>query len=275
VEIGLEERWAKRLERQEAIAEVRNRFLEKDRSLDRAAFEEVFDAQTLLTIYRLMKKGVIDDLYGVVSAGKESRIYHAKNRSGEELAVKIYLVNNREFRKGRMDYLVSDVRLGKVGGSVRKLIYVWAEREFLNLKQAHDAGVPVPKPYTVVNNVLVMGFIGENGQRYPLLRETELSVEEYAEIYGRVVEGVEVQYRRAELIHGDLSKYNIMCGLDLSVYFIDLSQAVLIHHPRADFYLMRDIRNVNRYFASKGVEVLEDEKFFERVTGRRPYELVA
>jgi len=85
VEIGLEERWAKRLERQEAIAEVRNRFLEKDRSLDRAAFEEVFDAQTLLTIYRLMKKGVIDDFYGVVSAGKESRIYHAKNRQERSL----------------------------------------------------------------------------------------------------------------------------------------------------------------------------------------------
>jgi RIO kinase 1 len=275
VEIGLEERWAKRLERQEAIAEVRNRFLEKDRSLDRAAFEEVFDAQTLLTIYRLMKKVVIDDFYGVVSAGKESRIYHAKNRSGEELAVKIYLVNNREFRKGRLEYLVSDVRLGMVGGSVRKLIYMWAKREPLNLKQAYDAGVPVPKPYTVVDNVLVMGFIGENGQRYPLLRETELSVEEYAKIYSKVVEGMEVQYRKAELIHGDLSEYNIMCGPDLSVYFIDLSQAVLIHHPRADFYLMRDIRNVNRYFASKGVEVLEDKEFFERVTGRRPYELVA
>jgi RIO kinase 1 len=127
----------------------------------------------------------------------------------------------------------------------------------------------------VVNNVLVMGFIGENGQRYPLLRETKLSVEEYAEIYRKVVEGMEVQYRKAELIHGDLSEYNVMCGPDLSVYFIDLSQAVLIHHPRADFYLMRDIRNVNRYFASKGVEVLEDEEFFERVVGRRPYELVA
>jgi RIO kinase 1 len=275
VEAGLEERWAKRLERQEAIAEIRNRFLEKDRSLDRAAFEEVFDAQTLLTIYRLMKKGVMDDFYGVISAGKESRIYHAKNRAGEELAVKIYLVNNREFRKGRLEYLVSDVRLGKVGGSVRRLIYTWAKREFLNLKQAYDAGVPVPKPYTVVNNVLVMGFIGENGQRYPLLRETALSVEEYAEIYSKVVEGMEVQYRKAELIHGDLSEYNVMCGPDLSVYFIDLSQAVLIHHPRADFYLMRDIRNVNRYFASKGVEVLEDEEFFERVAGRRPYELAA
>jgi RIO kinase 1 len=127
----------------------------------------------------------------------------------------------------------------------------------------------------VVNNVLVMGFIGENGQRYPLLRETELSVEEYAEIYSKVVEGVEVQYRKAELIHGDLSEYNVMCGPDLSVYFIDLSQAVLIHHPRADFYLMRDVRNVNRFFASKGVEVLEDEEFFERVAGRRPYELIA
>jgi len=271
----LEERWARRLERQEAIAEVRNRFLEKDRSLDRAAFEEVFDAQTLLTVYRLMKRGLIEDFHGVISAGKESRIYHATSKQREELAVKIYLVNNREFRRGRLEYLQTDVRLGRIGGSVRKLIYAWAKREFLNLKQAHEAGVPVPKPHAVANNVLVMSFLGENGQRYPLLRETSLGADEYAVIYRRVVEGMRALYRGAELIHGDLSEYNVMCGPDLSVYFIDLSQAVLIHHPRADFYLMRDVRNVNRFFASKGVEVLGEEELFEQVAGRKPYEPVA
>ncbi|MEM2041369.1 MAG: hypothetical protein QXI52_05640, partial [Nitrososphaerota archaeon] len=68
-----EDKILKKLMRREYISDVRHRFLEKDKSLDESAFEEVFDKLTLFTIYELMNKGIIDDFYGVVSAGKESR----------------------------------------------------------------------------------------------------------------------------------------------------------------------------------------------------------
>ncbi|MCS7117563.1 MAG: serine protein kinase RIO [Thaumarchaeota archaeon] len=262
---GVANRWERKLSRQEAIAEVRNRFLQKDRSLERAAFEEVFDTQTLMTIYKLMTSGLIEDFYGVVNAGKESRIYHARSRAGEELAVKIYLVNNREFRR-RTEYLAMDSRIGRVGGSVRRIIYAWARREFLNLQQAHESGVRCPKPFVVRSNVLVMGFLGKDGVRYPLLRELDLGTEELESVYEEVLRNLRALYQKAGLVHGDLSEYNVMLASPEEVYFIDLSQSVLRDHPLAGRLLMRDIRNVNRYFSGRGAKVIEDEELYAELT---------
>ena len=38
--------------------------------------EEVFDQATLLTLRELMSKGELSELNGVVSAGKEARVYY-------------------------------------------------------------------------------------------------------------------------------------------------------------------------------------------------------
>jgi len=265
-----EGRLYRKLIRAEALADIRNRMLEKDRSLDSAAFEEVFDRATLQSIYELIRRGVIDDFYGVVSAGKESRIYYARNRDGEELAVKIYLVNNTEFRRTRMIYVAGDPMFERPISSLRKFIDSWARREFRNLKIAFEAGVPVPRPHEVCSNVIVMSFLGREGNRYPLLRETRYTPEEYGEIYIRTVEGAARLYREAGLVHGDLSEFNIMAPGAGAVYFIDLSQAALLTNVYAHALLMRDLRNINRYFSSVGVEVRGVDELFREITEQDP-----
>ncbi len=265
-----EDRVYRRVFRREALTEIKNRMLEKDASLESSAFEEVFDKMTLMILYELIRRGVFSDFYGVISAGKESRIYHAKNEEGEELAVKIYLVNNTEFRKNRMIYIAGDHNFQRVGSSLRKFIYSWARRELRNLELAYNAGVPVPKPYTVEGNVLVMSFLGVDGVRYPLLRETSYTADEYAGLYGLVIEYVRRLYKDSGLIHGDLSEYNIMAPDPRTVYFIDLSQSVLRDTPYAEILLMRDLRNVSRFFGSRGVDVLDERELFVELTGKDP-----
>jgi RIO kinase 1 len=244
--------------------------LEKDRSLDSSAFEEVFDRATLQSLYELMRRGVFEDFYGVVSAGKESRIYYARSKDGAELAVKIYLVNNTEFRRTRMIYVAGDHNFERPGLSLRKFIDAWAKREFRNLKTAFEAGVPVPKPYTVHRNILVMSFLGSDGARYPLLRETRYSVEEYSQLYEKVIDCIFKLYRDARLVHSDLSEFNIMAPDPNTVYFIDLSQAVPLTNTYAQILLMRDLRNVNRFFASMGADTWEEESLFRELTGEEP-----
>jgi RIO kinase 1 len=265
-----EDRVYRRMFRREALTEIKNRMLEKDASLESSAFEEVFDKMTLMILYELMRRGVFSDFHGVISAGKESRIYHAKNAEGEELAVKIYLVNNTEFRKNRMIYVAGDHNFQRVGSSLRKFIYSWARRELRNLELAYNAGVPVPRPLTVEGNVLVMSFLGVDGVRYPLLRETSYTADEYAGLYGLVVEYIRRLYKDSGLIHGDLSEYNIMAPDPRTVYFIDLSQSVLRDTPYAEILLMRDLRNVSRFFASRGVDVLNERELFVELTGKDP-----
>lgn len=267
-----EDKILKKLTRKEYISDIKHRFLEKDKSLDSSAFEEVFDKLTLFTIYELMNKGIIEDFYGVVSAGKESRIYHAKSKNNEELAVKIYLVNNAEFRRSRNLYVLNDPRFRRVPNQLRDFIYLWARREYSNLQSAYNSGIPVPRPIAVNRNVLVMSFLGKDGERYPLIREIDIDPETGLMIYEKVVDYMEKLYKIARLIHGDLSEYNIVFDYPDDVYFIDLSQAVHISHPMADELLRRDIKNVNRYFSSIGVETIDDEALYSRITQRKDLE---
>ena len=264
-----EEKAEKKLRIREYRYEKEQRYLRKRSELDEV-LEEVFDRQTLMTIYSLMNKGLIKEFYGVVSAGKESRIYLAKGKDDVDLAVKIYLIISAEFKKRRMMYTMYDPRFKRVPKDFRDFIYLWARREYSNLEVAHEAGVPVPKPYFVRNNVLGMEFIGEDGRRYPTLVEIKLEREDYEEIYPKVVEAVKRLYRDAKLIHGDLSEYNIFILPNNDIVLIDLSQAVRIEQPIADSLLLRDLKNVVRFFKKNGVETLEPDELFAEITGREP-----
>lgn len=212
--------------------------------------EEVFDTRTAMTIYELMRKKVINRMNGVISSGKEARVYLAYTFKGNEVAVKIYLTATAEFRKGIMKYITGDPRFPAIPSDIRKLIYLWTRKEYRNLKKMYDAGVSVPKPIYALNNVLVMEFIGRNGVRYPLLKEIwhELSKEELEKIYEQVIDNLNKIVCKAKLVHADLSEFNIMVKDDLSIVIIDVSQAVSLEHPNALDFLERDIRNIYRFF---------------------------
>ncbi|RLG84588.1 MAG: serine protein kinase RIO [Thermoprotei archaeon] len=212
--------------------------------------EEVFDTKTVMTIYELMRRRVIKRMNGVVNAGKEARVYLGYGYKDEELAVKIYLTSTAEFRRGILKYIMGDPRFRYVPNDTRKLIYLWTRKEYRNLKKMYDVGVSVPRPIAVLNNVLVMEFIGKNGVRAPLLKEIwqELSEEDLMYIYEQVIDNLKKIVCKAGLVHADFSEFNIMVKNDLSIVVIDVSQAVSLEHPNAIEFLDRDIRNIYRFF---------------------------
>lgn len=254
----------KRLEHRLRIVEKRDRMLRKDFSSERAVFEEVFDRSTLMTIYDFLNKGPIDEIYGVVKAGKEARIYWGRDSEGRELAIKIYLTVSAEFRKGMLPYIEGDPRFAHIRRDTRSLVYAWAQKEFKNLRRAHEAGIRVPNPMDVKNNVLIMEFIGENGDSAPLLKEVRL--QNPHKVYRQVLIYVKKLYQKAELVHADLSEYNIMIWEGEPVLF-DVSQAVLLKHPMASTFLRRDLENLHRYFKKLNVGVFSVEETYRRVTG--------
>jgi RIO kinase 1 len=253
-----------KLARREKTVERRDKMLVHDFSSERATLEEVFDQSTRMVIYDFFNKGVLDEIHGVVSAGKEARVYWSKNKEGEELAVKIYLTSSAEFLKGMRKYIEGDQRFKGVKRDTRSLIFTWAQKEFRNLQQASRAKVRVPKPIAVEKNVLVMEFIGKGGVSAPSLREQPVNDPE--KVYSRLLVSLERLYRKAEIVHGDLSEYNVMVWKGKPVIF-DMSQAVPTSHPMAGFLLRRDLANLNRFFSRLGVKVLSVEEAFKQVVG--------
>lgn len=253
-----------KLAHKEKTVEKRDKMLVHDFSSERATLEEVFDQATLMVIYDFLNSGVLYEVHGVVNAGKEARVYWGKNKEGKELAVKIYLTASAEFRKGMLKYIEGDYRFKGVKHDTRSLIFAWAQKEFRNLEQAFRAKVRVPKPVAVRNNVLVMEFIGKNGVNAPLLKEQTPSNPE--KVYEVLLTYLKRLYCKAELVHGDLSEYNIMMWKGKPVIF-DVSQAVPTSHPMAKFFLQRDLTNVNRFFSRLGVKVLSVDEAYKQVVG--------
>ena len=253
-----------RIAHREERVERRDRMLDHDFSAERATLEEVFDQATRMVIYRFLTEGVLHEVHGVVSAGKEARVYWGKSKEGTDLAVKIYLTSSAEFKKGMTKYIEGDYRFKGVKHDTRSLIFAWAQKEFRNLEQADKAGVNVPKPIAVKNNVLVMEFIGKDGVSAPSLKEQMPANPE--KTYHQMLTSLRKLYKKADLVHGDASEYNIMMWKRNAVIF-DMGQAVPTSHPLARFLLERDLLNLNRFFSRLGVSVLSPEEAYRKVIG--------
>jgi len=253
----------KKLRRKEKSYEI-ERLMKEKRSEEYEVLEEVFDRSTLLTIYDFLNKRTIDEIYGVVKAGKEARIYWGRDSNGKELAIKIYLTISAEFKKGMLPYIEGDPRFAHVRRDTRSLVYAWAQKEFKNLQRAYEVGVRVPQPIAVNKNVLIMDFIGENGVSAPLMKE--ISPKNPMRVYRQLLTHLRRLYRKARLVHADLSEYNIMIWKGKAVIF-DVSQAVPLEHPMADQLLKRDLENLYRYFNKLNVDVLSVEEMYRRITG--------
>jgi len=210
----------------------------------------------------LLKTGTLNRIEGIISAGKESNVYLAYGQNNEEYAIKIYKIDTNTSRWMR-NYIVGDPRFKKVPNNVSKIIYLWASKEFKNLKRAHKAGLSVPVPIYIKNNVLIMEYIGFESIPAPKLKEIK-TPKDPIKLLNEILYFIKNLYQKANLVHGDLSEFNILYHNQKPVV-IDISQAVTIHHPKAEKYLVRDITNIFNYFEKIGVEVPNPEEFYYEV----------
>ncbi len=241
--------------------EKKSRYLIK-RSEDQQVVEDVFDKATKMALYRLINRGALQTLIGVVKAGKESRVYWGKKADDTDVAVKIYLTVAADFRR-RLPYIQGDPRFTEVGRGIRNIVDVWAKKEYRNLTEAYKAGVKVPQPFNLNRNVLIMQFIGEEGTPAPTLKEVEkVTLRDYR----NVTEQITLLYQKAELVHADLSEYNIF-KWGSEVILFDFGSAVSKEHPNADEFLRRDLENLNRFFSKKGVKTQNTQTLLKKVKG--------
>jgi RIO kinase 1 len=210
-------------------------------------YTEVFDQTTLLALYKLISDRRIETVDYPVATGKEGNVFHATAREGG-VALKIYRVNTATFRS-LSEYIVGDPRFKKVGRSFREMISVWAQKEFKNLHRMHEAGVRVPRPILVHENCLLLDYLGDDTMPAPVLRTVALK--DPAAVYDEVVTSMKA-IRKAKLVHGDLSEYNLLWW-DGHPWIIDCAQAVTFEHPLSQDWFLRDCANIARYFSRLGV----------------------
>lgn len=231
--------------------EVRKRI-----KVERRIEAEVFDRNVLLSISYLMNKKLIDTVDFPVSKGKEAYVFRAtagkkaREELGQEyLAVKIYMIETSPFRH-MYDYIYGDPRFKGVRKKKRDIVIAWTKKEFRNLAVCREAGVHAPEPIFFKNNVLIMQYIGIDGDPAPLLKD--VGPPDSERNFRQLVGDIKKMYKN-NLVHADISEFNILVR-DSDLFLIDIGQGVTLDHPMAESFLERDVGNVIRYFSKFGVK---------------------
>lgn len=252
----------------------------KDKS-DRATSEQVLDPRTRMILLQMINRGVVSEVNGCLSTGKEANVYGALTTPSNDptsppthRAIKVYKTSILVF-KDRDRYVTGEHRFrgGYNKGNNRAMVKVWAEKEFRNLKRLYLAGIPCPEPVYLRLHVLVMGFLGDKkGWAAPRLRDAELHGddvdEQYRLLYIQLLGLMRRMYQTCKLVHADLSEYNVLYHLN-KLYIIDVSQSVEHDHPRSLEFLRMDIKNVSDFFRRKSVDVLAEKTVFDFITSNK------
>ena len=255
-------------ERGKAIARADRRLTRREResrllvkrSEDYQVFDNVFDVPTLLAINDLRSEGVIGEVKGSLAAGKESKVYLASAPDGTMLTLKIYLTVSAEFKK-RMQYIAGDPRFSDIKRGSRSLMTTWARKEFKNMQAAHAAGVRVPAAVAVKKNVLVMEYVTDSeGDAARPIGDLDVTDDDYQQ----VVEQVATLYQKAQLVHADMSEYNVFRS-ERGIMLFDFGSAVDIKHPNSKQFLVRDVQNINRFFEKRGIQTTDTASIVEKI----------
>ncbi|MHA1978099.1 MAG: serine protein kinase RIO [Candidatus Hodarchaeales archaeon] len=232
----------------------------------------VIDGNTTKILSGLQSRGILDSISGTVASGKESGVFLANLGSKGKLlcqdlsiespiVIKIFRTSTLNFRSIEK-YITGDIRFQKYSKKTRNVVKLWVEKEYRNLSRSNLAGVNVPKPILVKNNVLLMELIGVNGIPCPLLK---VSPNEATEIMMHaILDQIKILYQKAGLVHADLSPYNIIIRNSIP-YLIDMSQSVTLSHPKAEEFLERDLNNILYYFYSRGVNTPDTESVYDSI----------
>ncbi len=206
----------------------------------------------------LLADGVIEEVVARLKSGKEADLWLVRH-GGEIVAAKVYKArqarsfkNNAAYKEGRQ---VRDTRTqramdrgSRFGQAAAE--EAWKAKEADALHTLHAAGVRVPKPVMFYEGVLLMELVVDaDGRPAPRLVDVHLPRERAAALYADL-RGQMVQMLCCDLVHGDLSPYNVLLGSGGPVV-IDLPQVVgAAHNSQAEAFFQRDLQNLRRFFAA-------------------------
>jgi RIO kinase 1 len=206
----------------------------------------------------LISEGVIDEVLGRLKSGKEANISLVRRGEGV-LAAKVYkdrstrsFKNNAGYKEGRKVRNTRTQRAMDSGGRFGRdaAEQAWKSAEADALYRLVGSGVRVPTPVMFYEGVLLMELV-RDGEGRPAPRMIDVAIEPAAAmaVYADLVAQI-IAMLCCDLIHGDLSPYNILAGAE-GPTIIDFPQVVsAVHSSRAEFYFLRDFDNVVRFLAA-------------------------
>ena len=212
----------------------------------------------------LIDDGVIDEVIRPLRSGKEASIFIVR-AGGKLRCAKVYkdlqqrsFQQRAQYQEGRRVRSSRQARaMGNSSHFGRKLQETaWKSAEADALVHLAQAGVRVPLTYGFVGGVLLMELIlGADGEIAPDLGELDHPPQQARDYHRFLIDQI-VRMLCAGLVHGDLSEYNVLVGVEGPV-IIDLPQVVsAAGNNSARAMLLRDVYNITATLGRFAPELL-------------------
>ncbi len=206
----------------------------------------------------LLADGILDEVVARLKSGKEADLWLVR-QGAEIVAAKVYkprltrsFKNDAAYREGRQvrnsrtqRAMDRGTRFGQAAAEE-----AWKSKEADALYTLHAAGVRVPKPVLFHEGVLLMEVVVDaTGSPAPRLIDTAISREQAGAFYADL-RSQAVRMLTCDLIHGDLSPFNVLMGASGPV-IIDFPQVIgAAHNNQAERFFLRDLENLRSHFAA-------------------------
>lgn len=206
----------------------------------------------------LLAEGIIDEILGRLKSGKEADVFRVVYR-GQIVAAKLYkdreqrsFKHNAAYKEGRKVRNTRTQRAMDKGSRFGRdeAEDAWKSSEADTLHVLHAHGVRVPTPVMFYGGVLLMQLVTDaEGDIAPRLIEAPIEVEQAGALYRDVRRQI-VGMLCCDLIHGDLSPYNVLLGA-AGPTLIDFPQTLsAAHNSQSEAFFRRDFDNIFRFFAA-------------------------
>ena len=174
--------------------------------------------------------------------GKESDVFLAYDEKKNTLVAKIHRVGRPSFQRSKK--LRSYIgKRGHINWLYKSRLS--AEREFQGLTIANEIKAKVPKNIDSNRHIVIMEFF--DGLELVMFKDLKNPLK----IFNGIISEVRKLLIKGDIVHGDLSEYNIIITPKQDFLLIDFPQFEKGEHPNAKELLQRDIYNICRYFSRK------------------------
>ena len=203
----------------------------------------------------LLEEGIVSEVLGRLQSGKEAEVFLV--RYGDRVvAAKVYkdrsqrsFKNRSAYQEGRNVRNTRDQRaMGRRSSFGRETEeQAWKSAEVDAMYRLHAADVRVPAPLLFIEGVLLMELVvGADGVTARRLIDTALSAEQANAAYHDMLAQL-VRMLNCDLIHGDLSAYNVLWGA-AGPTIIDFPQIVsAAQNSSSERFFLRDAENILGY----------------------------
>jgi len=245
-----------RLHRDEVMFRLERLQRDKMISKGESGYYLVSTGLDAIALKAFVKRGLISAFGGNVGVGKEADVFEVADERGKTYVIKFYRLGRTSFREVKKK---RQIMPAEESSTWLKACINAAAREMWAMRKVYTAGGAVPEAIARERHAILMQKVDG------ILLNKVTVLDNPKSALKSILDTMKLAYVKAGVVNGDLSEYNILQDRD-KFYVIDWPQATLASNPDSVRLLIRDLRNVLRFFNRRFGVYYTFEKAYDYVT---------